>query len=211
MDCKAHWDDLYRTKDRKRVSWYQAEAGVSLRLIQQHVPDLRAPIIDVGGGASVLVAQLHAAGYRDLTVLDLSGAAIATAQATLGPAAETIRWIEADILTAELDPGRYTLWHDRALFHFLTDPADRARYVAQARRAVAPGGYLLVASFAEDGPTHCSGLEVVRYSAQSLQAQFGEEFTFLEAQREEHRTPGGQVQAFIYCVCRRRPGVAVSS
>jgi SAM-dependent methyltransferase len=210
MDRKAHWDALYRTKDRKRVSWYQAEATVSLRLIQQHVPDFRSPIIDVGGGASVLVAQLHAAGYRDLTVLDLSGAAIATAQAHLGPAAATIRWIEADILTAELDPGHYALWHDRAVFHFLTDPADRGRYVAQARRAVAPGGYLLVASFAEDGPTHCSGLEVMRYSAQSLHAQFGKEFTFLEAQREEHRTPGGEVQAFIYCLCRRSAGVLAS-
>jgi len=211
MDRKAHWDAMYRTEDSKRVGWYQAEAGVSLRLIQQHVPELRSPIIDVGGGASVLVAQLHAAGYRDLTVLDLSGAAIAIAQANLCPTAATIRWIETDILTAQLSPGHYGLWHDRAVFHFLTDPADRARYVAQARRAVAPGGYVLVASFAEDGPTHCSGLEVMRYSAESLQAQFGEEFTFLEAQREEHRTPGGQLQAFIYCVCRRRPGAPVSS
>jgi SAM-dependent methyltransferase len=206
MDRKAHWDALYRTKDRERVSWYQAEATVSLRLIQQHVPDLRSPIIDVGGGASVLVAQLHAAGYRDLTVLDLSGAAIASAQDSLGPAAATIRWIETDILTAQLDPGHYALWHDRAVFHFLTDPADRARYVAQARQAVAPGGYVLVASFAEDGPTQCSGLDVMRYSAQSLHAQFGKEFAFLEAKREEHRTPGGEVQAFIYCLCRRTAG-----
>ena len=210
MNLKAHWDGVYRTKDPSRVSWYQAEATVSLRLIQRHVPDLRAPIIDVGGGTSVLAAQLHAAGYSDLTVLDLSGAAIATAQASLGPAAATIRWIEADILTAELDPGHYALWHDRAVFHFLTDPADRARYVAQAASAVRPGGFVLVATFAEDGPTRCSGLEVVRYSAQSLHAQFGAEFSFLEAQREEHRTPAGQVQAFTYYLSRRSAGVAAS-
>ena len=209
MDRRAHWDAMYRTEDRARVSWYQAEAAVSMSLIRRYVPTLGSSIIDVGGGASVLVAQLHAAGYGDLTVLDLSGAAIASAQDNLGPAAATIRWIETDILTARLDPGHYALWHDRAVFHFLTDPADRARYVAQARRAVAPGGYVLVASFAEDGPTHCSGLEVMRYSAQSLHAQFGEEFTLLEAQREEHRTPAGQVQAFTYCLCRRTAGVPV--
>ena len=203
MDLKAHWEGIYRTKDLTRVSWFQPEAAVSLRLIRQHVLDLRSPIIDVGGGASVLAAQLHASGYTDLTVLDLSGAALSAARANLGAAAEAIRWLEADILNAELDPGRYALWHDRAVFHFLTDPTDRDCYIAQARRAVRPEGFVLVATFAEDAPTHCSGLEVVRYSPQSLAAELGDAFGLVESQREEHRTPGGQIQPFTYALFRR--------
>jgi SAM-dependent methyltransferase len=203
MDSRAHWEAVYRSTRPTEVSWYQAEATLSTRLIQQHVPSRQAPIIDVGGGASVLVAQLHALGYTNLTVLDLSGTAITAARARLGPGASTVRWIEADILDAELPPGGYAFWHDRAVFHFLTDPAARTRYVEQARRAVTVGGYVLVATFAEDGPTRCSGLEVVRYSPASLHVQFGDGFTFLGAEREEHRTPSGVVQAFTYCLCRR--------
>lgn len=203
MNLKEHWEAVYRSKRPTEVSWYQAEAALSARLIQQVVPSPDAPIIDVGGGVSVLVAQLSAAGYTNLTVLDLSGAAIAAAQASLGAAGQGIRWIEADILSAELRRDGFAFWHDRAVFHFLTDAADRDRYVAQARRAVPAGGHLLVATFAEDGPARCSGLEVVRYSPTTLYAQFGQGFTFVSAHREEHHTPTGAVQAFTYCLCQR--------
>lgn len=203
MDRKEYWETVYRTKRPTEVSWYQAEADLSARLIQEAVPDHSAPIIDVGGGASVLASQLAAAGYTNLTVLDLSGAAIAAAQARLGARATGIKWLEADILEAELPPADYRLWHDRALFHFLTDPAARATYVAQVRRAVPPGGHVLVATFAEDGPTRCSGLDVMRYSPATLHAEFGPGFAYVAAHREDHRTPSGTVQAFTYCLFRR--------
>jgi SAM-dependent methyltransferase len=203
MNLKEHWENVYRTKRPSEVSWYQAEADVSARLIQEVAPDRSTPLLDVGSGTSVLVSQLVAAGYSNLTVVDISGPAIATAQAMLGPAAASVRWIEADILKAELPAGGYRVWHDRAVFHFLTDPADRATYVAQVRRAVAPGGHVLVATFAEDGPTRCSGLDVVRYSPASLHATFGAGFRLLTSEREEHRTPGGSIQTFTYCLCQR--------
>lgn len=203
VDLKAHWENVYRSKRPTEVSWYQAEAALSLRLIQQLIPARHAPIIDVGGGASVLVAQLQAAGYTDLTVLDLSAAALAAAQSRLGARGEGIHWIEGDILTSALPHGAFTFWHDRAVFHFLTEPGARARYVAQVRHAVPIGGYVVVATFAEDGPTRCSGLEVRRYSPTALHSEFGAGFRFVGAEREEHQTPGGGLQAFTYCVCQR--------
>jgi len=203
MDRKQHWENVYRTKRPSEVSWYQVEADVSVRLIQEVAPERSAPILDVGSGTSVLVAQLVAAGYDDVTVLDISGAAIAAAQARLGPSAARIRWIEADILDAQLPDSRYQVWHDRAVFHFLTEPADRAKYVAQVRRAVPPGGHALVAAFAEDGPTRCSGLDVMRYSPASLHAEFGAGFRLVKSERDEHRTPGGSTQMFTYCLCQR--------
>lgn len=203
MNLKEQWEAIYRSKRAAELSWYQAEAALSFRLIQEFVPSRDSPIIDVGGGASVLVSQLSDAGYTNLTVLDLSGNAITAARAMLGSEGQSIRWIEADILTAELPRGGFAFWHDRAVFHFLTQPSDRECYVAQAMRAVPGGGYMLVASFAEDGPTRCSGLEVMRYSPATLHAQFGEGFTFERAEREKHYTPGGAVQAFTYCLCKR--------
>ena len=202
MDLKEHWDAVYRARRPTEVSWYQAEAALSTRLIQQVVATLDAPIIDVGGGASVLVAELAAAGHTDLTVLDLSGAAIAAGRARLGAAAERIRWIEGNILSATLPAGGFAFWHDRAVFHFLTNSADRARYVAQVRRAVEPGGHVLVATFAEDGPTRCSGLEVVRYSPAGLHAQFGPEFTFVRAERRSTVPLPVGCKPPTYCLCR---------
>jgi SAM-dependent methyltransferase len=203
VNLKEHWEAIYRSKRPAEVSWYQEEAALSFRLIQQAAPSRDTPIIDVGGGASVLVSQLRTAGYTNLTVLDLSGNALAAAQTRLGPEGQGIHWIEADILKADLPRGGFGFWHDRAVFHFLTEQAAREQYVAQAGRAVAAGGHLLVASFAEDGPTRCSGLEVMRYSPATLHAQFGGGFTFLSAEREEHTTPAGVAQAFTYCLCRR--------
>ena len=203
MDRKEHWETVYRTKRPTEVSWYQVEADLSARLIQEAAPDRRVPIIDVGGGASVLVSQLQIAGYQDLTVLDLSGVAIAAAKSRLGSGAATIHWLEADILKAVLPAGAYEVWHDRAVFHFLTDPGERRRYVEQVRQGVPPEGFVLVATFADDGPTRCSGLEVMRYSPDALHAEFGSGFQFVKAEREEHRTPSCAIQAFTYCLCRR--------
>jgi SAM-dependent methyltransferase len=202
MDPKSHWERVYHSKLPTQVSWYQPHALRSLSLIRRVSPPPDGAIIDVGGGASTLIDDLLDAGYHDLTVLDLSATALAKSRARLGTRANHVRWLEADILEAPLPVAGYSVWHDRAVFHFLTAAADRARYVAQVRRAVRPGGFVLVATFADDGPTRCSGLEVNRYSPATLHAEFGEPFRLLTSEREEHVTPGGVYQAFIYCLCR---------
>lgn len=202
MDSKAHWEHVYRTKLPTEVSWYQSHASRSLDLIRRVSPPPDGPIIDVGGGTSPLVEDLLDAGYHEITVLDLSPTALAETRSRLAARARTVEWVEADILEATLPRARYTMWHDRAVFHFLTAPADRARYVAQVRTAVRPGGFVLVATFADDGPTRCSGLEVARYSAGALHAEFGAAFRLMTSEREDHLTPSGARQAFIYCLCR---------
>lgn len=202
MADKNHWEQVYRTKNPQAVSWFQPEAAVSLRLIRA-ATDNRAAVIDVGGGASTLVDGLLDAGYRDLTVLDLSGAALTAARARLGPRAAGVHWLEADVLPAPLPAQAYDVWHDRAVFHFLTAAEDRAAYVRQVLHAVRPGGHVIVASFAEDGPRQCSGLPVMRYAPGELHAQFGAPFELLHHEREAHQTPGGTVQQFVYCFCRK--------
>jgi SAM-dependent methyltransferase len=203
MDPKDHWEQIYSTKNATEVSWYQQEPRISLEMIQAVAPDRRARILDVGGGASTLVDGLLAAGYRDLTVLDLSAAALEQARLRLGTSATKVQWIEANVLTATL-AAPVDVWHDRAVFHFLTEAIDRRNYVEQVHRWVKPGGYVLVATFAEDGPERCSGLKTARYSADSLHAEFGEAFQLLENRREEHRTPTGGAQRFVYCLCRHQ-------
>jgi SAM-dependent methyltransferase len=202
MDPKSHWEHVYRTNRSTQVSWYQPHARRSLELLQRVSPPPDGPIIDVGGGASTFIDDLLDTGYRDLTVLDLSATALAEARARLGTRAASVQWLEADILDVSLAGARYSVWHDRAVFHFLTAPADRARYIAQTRAAVRPGGFVLVATFADDGPTRCSGLDVARYSAAELDAEFGPAFRLLVSEREEHLTPGGARQAFNYCLWR---------
>jgi SAM-dependent methyltransferase len=202
MDPKSHWERVYHSKLPTQVSWYQPHALHSLSLIRRVSPPPDGAIIDVGGGASTLIDDLLDAGYHDLTVLDLSATALAEARTRLGTRANHVRWIEADILEARLPMSGCSVWHDRAVFHFLTAPSDRARYVAQVRRTVRPGGFVLVATFADDGPTRCSGLEVNRYSPEALHAEFGAPFRLLTGEREEHVTPEGVRQAFIYCLCR---------
>ena len=202
MDPKAHWEHVYRTKLPTRVSWYQEHSQRSLALIRRVSPPPNGPIIDVGGGASTLTDDLLDAGYQDLTVLDLSVTALAEARARLGVRAGTVRWIEANVLDADLPSAAYAVWHDRAVFHFLTAAADRGRYVAQVHRLVRARGFVLVATFADDGPTRCSGLPVERYSAAELHAAFGSPFRLMSSEREEHQTPTGTRQAFIYCLCR---------
>jgi ubiquinone/menaquinone biosynthesis C-methylase UbiE len=202
MDPKEHWDHIYRANAPGEVSWYQPEARLSIELIGRVAPARSAPIIDVGGGASTLVDGLLEAGHDAVTVLDFSPAALAAARRRLGARAARVRWVVADVLDVPLSAAAYTVWHDRAVFHFLTEPADRARYVAETRRAVRPGGHVIVASFAPEGPARCSGLEVARYTPEEMHAEFGAGFRLLDSVREDHRTPGGALQAFVYCLCR---------
>ncbi|MGI9040760.1 MAG: class I SAM-dependent methyltransferase [Gemmatimonadales bacterium] len=202
IEAEKHWENIYRTKDPTQVSWYQREPRLSLDLIRRAAPDLDAPIIDVGGGASTLVDGLLDAEYRNLTVLDLAHSALAIAQQRLGDRAGRVTWIVANALDAALPAERYAVWHDRAVFHFLTAPEDRARYLAQTRRAVRAGGHVIVASFGPAGPTRCSGLDVVRYSPDAMHAEFGAGFRLLDSAWEEHHTPSGVTQAFVYCLCR---------
>jgi SAM-dependent methyltransferase len=203
MDPRTHWETIYRTKDVHEVSWFQSEARRSVDLITRICPDRSAPIIDVGAGASVLVDNLLTDGYRNLSVLDVSEAALKISRDRLGVDSAKVNWMVGDVLRVPFDDAAYTVWHDRAVFHFLTDATDRRAYVEQVRRAVRPGGYVLVATFAEDGPEYCSGLPVVRYSAEGLHSEFGTDFQLVRSEHEDHRTPGGAEQSFLYCLCRR--------
>lgn len=206
MQSKEHWNHVYTTKTSTSVSWFQAHANQSVELIRQAGVAKAAAIIDVGGGASTLVDDLLDDHYRHLTVLDLSDAALAMARERLATRASEVSWIAGDITQVELPVHAYDVWHDRAVFHFLTSAADREAYVRAVIRAVKPGGLVIVATFAEDGPDHCSGLPVMRYSADALHAEFGAPFTLLRQEREEHHTPAGATQKFIYCLCRKEPG-----
>lgn len=205
MQPKEHWERVYSTKAPDAVSWFQQHAECSLRLIQQTGVPLSASIIDVGGGASTLVDDLLITGYSSLTVLDLSAAALAAAKRRLDARSSDVQWLEANIINVTLPLNAYDVWHDRAVFHFLTAAEERRAYVQAVLRAVRPGGHVIVATFAEDGPTQCSGLPVMRYSASELHAQFGESFSLLQQAKEAHRTPSGGVQRFVYCYCRKIP------
>jgi SAM-dependent methyltransferase len=191
-----HWDAAYSTRGVEGVSWYQAVPETSLELVD--ALDIRrdAAVIDVGGGAAFLVDELLTRGYRDVTVLDLSASALEATRRRLPPDA-SVQFVQADLL--EWDPDRrYDLWHDRAVFHFLVSASDRDRYLATLKRAVEPGGKVIVGTFAEDGPEMCSGLPVSRYSASDLAAALGDAFDVLETRRERHVTPRGAVQPFTW-------------
>jgi ubiquinone/menaquinone biosynthesis C-methylase UbiE len=202
VDPKAHWESIYTTKAPNQVSWYQDHPALSLDFIRRTGIEPGEAIIDVGGGASTLVDDLLADGFQRLTVLDLSGAALRLARRRLGPAAAHVTWVEADITHAPLSEHAYAVWHDRAVFHFLIQPADRQRYVAQVRRAVRPGGHVIVATFAHNGPERCSGLTVARYDPAHLHAEFGQAFRLVNSAHETHQTPFSTEQKFIYCYCR---------
>lgn len=203
MQSKEHWEKVYSTRATDAVSWFQPHADLSLGLIMAAGVGRDASIIDVGGGASTLVDDLLENGFTKVSVLDLSAAALETARKRLGSRASRVRWIEADITRADLPAGEYDVWHDRAVFHFLTSPEDRAAYVKAVFRSVKPGGHVIVATFAEDGPLQCSGLPVMRYRADELHAEFGDSFRLLDHRKEAHHTPSGTVQQFVYCFCRR--------
>lgn len=195
MDRKAHWERIYADKSPQAVGWYQHEPSLSLRLIRHADIDPNASIIDVGGGASVLVDRLHESGFHQLAVLDISGHALDHARQRLGQAAAAIEWHETDVTQFD-PPHAYAVWHDRAVFHFLTDAQDRRRYVQSLDKALPPGGSLIVAAFALDGPETCSGLQVVRYDAAGLGAELGSGFKLMETALEMHRTPSGGRQKF---------------
>lgn len=202
MTIKAHWENVYQTKAVDEVSWYRPHLEVSLRLIEHATSDSGSAIIDVGGGEATLVDDLVARGYSDVTVLDISPAAMEVARSRLGSSAASVHWITGDITALELEAARYDVWHDRAVFHFLTSADDRGAYVRQVARAVKLGGHVIVATFGPDGPEKCSGLDVVRYDAENLHSEFGPKFRLLNSVTELHETPWGTPQQFMYCFCR---------
>jgi 2-polyprenyl-3-methyl-5-hydroxy-6-metoxy-1,4-benzoquinol methylase len=201
MGSQTHWDNVYATKAAHEVSWFREHLETSLGLIERAAPHPEASIIDVGGGASTLADDLLALGYSHITVLDISSNAIAAAQARLGGNAERICWIAANINTVTFPQGAFDVWHDRAVFHFLTDAAEREAYVRQVARAVKPGGHVIVSTFGPEGPLKCSGLDVMRYDADSLHGEFGVHFRLIESNHEIHETPWGAKQQFLYCYC----------
>ena len=202
MPEQNHWDAVYRTKAPDQVSWFSPHLERSIAFIEGASLPREAAILDVGGGASTLVDDLLDRGYTQVSVLDLSAAAIACAQERLGPRAGLVTWRVADITTADLPDHSVDVWHDRAVFHFLREAEDRARYVAMVRRVLKPRGHIVVATFGPDGPERCSGLEVVRFGADALHGQFGGSFQKVASATEAHTTPWGSVQQFVYCYCR---------
>jgi 2-polyprenyl-3-methyl-5-hydroxy-6-metoxy-1,4-benzoquinol methylase len=206
MDNKAHWNKVYHDKKVTEVSWFQEHAETSLRLIRQHVTDQNAQIIDVGAGASTLVDDLIAAGYKNIDMLDISEDALAITRKRISNQNITSRtklnWLIGDILKTDLSKQYYDVWHDRAVFHFLTNAEDRNRYIQQVLHALKPGGKIFISTFGPDGPLQCSGLPIVRYSHDSLHNTFGQSFKLLEHGEDSHQTPSGTIQKFIYCYCK---------
>ena len=201
--AQSHWEEIYRSHSPTEVSWFEAEPAMSLEMIAAANLEANTAVVDVGGGASTLVDALLARGYRDLTVLDVSQAALDTARGRLGDDATTVRWITHDALSW-CPRRRYGLWHDRALFHFLVTPDQRATYLAVLHAALEPGGSVIVATFADDGPEMCSGLPTARYTPEELVAALGSDLQVLASQREEHRTPAGVVQPVTWLLLRAR-------
>ena len=200
---RAHWEGSYAQRAPDQVSWYEPLPERSLELIQATGLGHDASILDVGGGASSLAAELLAMGYTDLTVADISPTALAHAQTELGGSAAGITWVEADIRTHDFG-RRYDLWHDRAVFHFMVSPADREGYLNVLRRTLRPGGHLVIATFGPQGPTQCSGLPVERYSAEEIQRVLGEDFELASSNLATHNTPSGASQQFLYAHLHRR-------
>jgi hypothetical protein len=201
-DAHAHWEGLYSSRPETGFSWYQRDPATSLEYIAAATVDRSAPVIDVGGGASLLVDALIARGYVDLTVLDLSESALRKSRERLGVSASRVTWIAADV-THWQPTRRFQVWHDRAAFHFLTAPDRQAAYVAALQAATLPGATVIIATFALDGPEKCSGLPVQRYSPETLAARLGTPFVLSTSRQEAHTTPGGAVQRFSYAVFRR--------
>ena len=196
-DRKNHWEKVYRGKSPHEVSWFQENPALSLRLIEETRIVLDAPIIDVGGGASLLVGKLCEEGYTDIGVLDVSASALAHAKDRLADKTCAVNWYEADV-TSFKPPKQFALWHDRAVFHFLTSEADRDSYVRVLKKALRPGGHLIIMAFAIDGPVKCSGLDIVQYDADKLKVALGPGFELVETGYEMHITPTGNQQKFAY-------------
>jgi ubiquinone/menaquinone biosynthesis C-methylase UbiE len=203
MDAKTHWSHIYQTKSSSDVSWYQKKPMLSIELIQGTQVGQQAHVIDVGAGASTLVDHLLALEYPHITLLDISSEALNITRERLGETSSArLQWLVGDITAMELPEQAYDIWHDRAVFHFLTQPLQRSRYIQQVQRAVKPGGHIIIATFATDGPNQCSGLDIVQYDATALHHTFGTDFNLIHSTHETHITPWASEQKFIYCHCQ---------
>jgi 2-polyprenyl-3-methyl-5-hydroxy-6-metoxy-1,4-benzoquinol methylase len=203
IDRKSHWEKIYKNKISMQMSWYQEEPTLSLQLIRKIQLAHDAPIIDVGGGSSLLVDHLCKEGYKNISVLDVSAKALATARDRLGDDACKVEWYQEDV-TRFVPTHQYSLWHDRAVFHFLTDKSDRENYLKVLNRALEPNGHIIIATFAIGGPTKCSGLDIVQYDVEKLTAELGTGFELVENRTETHITPTKEEQKFAYFLLNRK-------
>jgi SAM-dependent methyltransferase len=199
MNRDHHWENVYKTKSPEEMSWYEPHLATSLEWTLEAASSNSSSIIDVGGGASTLADDLHERGFRSLTVLDISPTAIARSQERLGDAAGDIDWIVGDVTRCSLPVAAFDIWHDRAVFHFLTEQKEKASYVKQLANALEPSGQAIIATFSINGPRSCSGLAVSRYDAPSLQKEFGTDFQLLKSATITHQTPTGTLREFLYC------------
>lgn len=199
MKLNTHWENIYQTKAAKDVSWYRPHLEQSLSMIVRSVPLRTAAIIDVGAGESTLVDDLLSRGYSNITLLDISQTALAATKKRLGELSRSVLWVCGDITNSPLRTNTYDVWHDRAVFHFLTTEEQRKAYVKVVEEVVKPGGHAIVSTFGPEGPTRCSGLPAVRYDAEQLRHEFGTHFRLIESFTESHHTPAGTVQQFLYC------------
>jgi SAM-dependent methyltransferase len=205
MNRKTHWERIHTEKEPQDLTWHQESPTVAVQLLESAGATLQSPVIDVGGGTARFVDHLVTSGYEDVTVLDVSSVALDYSRKRLGRASERVQWIVADVLDAEF-PQTYEIWHDRAVFHFLTDPGERRRYANKLYDALTLGGHAIIATFAEDGPERCSGLPCVRYSPKALHAELGaDKFRLVDSARETHTTPRGQEQRFQYSLLQKMP------
>jgi SAM-dependent methyltransferase len=197
-DWKDHWESLYAEKNPAEISWYQSHPQHSLSLIGDTGLGTAASIIDVGGGASTLVDHLLLEGYRDITVLDIARSAIEQAEDRLGDRSQQVTWVESDV--TGYAPGQaFDIWHDRAVFHYLIHDRDRECYLNVLNKALKPDGHVIIATFSDSGPSQCSGLDVVRYSPETLSQTLGPTLRLAETLTEDHHTPNGGLQQFVYC------------
>jgi len=203
MNCQSHWEGIYKTKNANCVSWFKPRLSKSLEFISGTKIDKCEPIIDVGGGASTLVDDLLSEGFMNITVLDISSESLEVSKKRLGKDASNVYWVTDDIIAVNLPENHYSLWHDRAVFHFLTNPADRQKYKRILVRSLKPGAFAVVSSFSLSGPAKCSGLDVVRYSSETLLSEFGSDFRLLHSETENHKTPFDTAQKFVYCLFRK--------
>jgi len=202
LDRKAHWEKVYREKAADSVSWFQSNPDVSLSLIKSCHLDIDDSLIDVGGGSSVLIDSLINLGHQNLSVLDISSAALSNSQERLGSLADRVNWLVEDVTNFQA-PQKYSLWHDRAVFHFLTDKADREKYIEALKASLSENGYLILASFAIGGPEKCSGLPIVQYDEEKIMNELGAEFELVESKNEVHLTPWESEQSFKYFRLKR--------
>jgi len=203
MNHNNHWEQTYSGKETDALGWYTPHLATSLSWIQELNLGADAPIIDIGGGASTLVDDLLEANYRSITVLDISSKALSLVRARLGEKAKLVQWLEGDITMLELPTRYYELWHDRAVFHFLTEPEQQRKYRDRLLSALNPGGHLIIGTFTTEAPPKCSGLPVQRYNRQQLENTLGDAFELIRHHKEMHITPGGVEQMYLYCQFRK--------